>query len=161
MEPRELNRIWRLPMQGLCLVFFLLVVLVGFSPIPLAAQQGYVPYQPYQYQRPGQSTTTTKEEKVEADGTKVSKETMATESQGSRYSYSGLPGKFIKSGGQSRGQGQLSADRESRRKYSFEFGSRGVPKGSDPTEAYWFERQDGKLMLIDPLITQKYSNNPR
>jgi hypothetical protein len=146
-------------MQGLCLVFFLLVVMVGFSPVPGAAQEGYQPYQ--QYQRPGQSTTTTREEKVHPDGTKTSKETQATESQGSRYSYSGLPGKFIKSGGQSRGQGQLSADREPRRPYRFEFANRGVPKDTDPAEAYWFERQDGKLMLIDPHLTQKYSNNPR
>lgn len=161
IEPKELNRVWRLPMQGLCLVFFLLVVVVGFSPIPLAAQEGYG-YAPYQqYQRPGQSTTTTKEEKVQPDGTKSVKETMATESQGSRYSYSGLPGKFIKSGGQSRGQGQLSVDREPRRQYRFEFASHGLPKGTNPTEAYWFERQDGKIMLIDPRLTQKYGNNPR
>jgi hypothetical protein len=147
-------------MQGLCLVFFLLVIMVGFLPIPLAAQEGYVAYQ-QPYQRPGQSTTTTKEEKVQPDGTKTVKETMATESQGSRYSYSGLPGKFIKSGGQSRGQGQLSADRERTRQYSFEFASQGLPKGTNPTEAYWFERQDGKIMLIDPRLTQKYGNNPR
>jgi hypothetical protein len=160
MEPRELNRIWRLPMQGLCLVFFLLVIAVGFSPIPLAAQEGYVTTQ-QPYQRPGQSTTTTREEKVQPDGSKSSKETTATESQGSTYRYSGLPGKFIKSGGQSRSQGQLSADREPSRHYSFEFASRGLPKGTNPTEAYWFERQDGKLMVIDPRLTQKYSDNPR
>jgi hypothetical protein len=163
MEPRELNRVWRLPMRGLCLILFLLVVVVGFSPIPLAAQEGYGAFPPaYQtYQRPGQSTTTTKEEKVQPDGTKIVKETMATESQGSRYTYSGLPGKFIKSGGQSRGQGQLSADREPRRQYSFDFASQGLPKHTNSTEAYWFERQDGKIMLIDPLLTQKYGNNPR
>ena len=160
MEPRELNRVWRLPMQGVCLIFTLLVVVVGFSPIPLAAQEAYVTTQ-QPYQRPGQSTTTTKEEKVQPDGTKSSKETTATESQGSTYRYSGLPGKFIKSGGQSRSQGLLSSDREPRRQYRFEFASQGLPKGSDPTEAYWFERQDGKIMLIDPRLTQRYSNNPR
>jgi hypothetical protein len=163
IEPRELNQVWRLPMEWLCLVFFLLVVVAGFSPKPLAAQEGYGVYpEAYQpYQKPGQSTTTTKEEKVQPDGTKTVKETMATESQGSRYHYSGLPGKFIKSGGQSRGQGQLSIDREPRRQYSFEFASQGLPKGTNPTETYWFERQDGKIMIIDPRLTQKYGNNPR
>ena len=148
-------------MQALYLIFFLVVVMVGFSPIPGAAQEGYAAYQQQPYQRPGQSTTTTREEKVQPDGTKTSKETQSTESQGSRYSYSGLPGKFIKSGGQSRGQGQLSEDREPRRQYRFEFASRGVPKDTDPTEAYWFERQDGKLMIVDPRLTQKYSNTLR
>jgi hypothetical protein len=144
-------------MNWLCLLLF--ITLVGFAPTPLAAQQQEVTYQGYQ--RPGQSTTTTREEKVQPDGTKSSKETTATESQGSRYSFSGLPGKFIKSGGQSRGQGLLMADREPRRKYCFEFANTGIPKGSDPTEAYWFETRDGKLMLVDPLITQKYSDFPR
>ena len=159
LEPRELSRVWRLSMLGFCLLVFL-TILVGFSPIPLAAQEGYIPYQ-QPYQRPGQSTTTTKEEKVQPDGTKSSKETTATESQGSHYSFSGLPGKFIKSGGQSRGQGLLTADREPRRKYCFEFANTGIPKGSDPAEAYWFETRNGKLMLVDPLITQKYSDLPR
>lgn len=148
-------------MKGLCLLFLFLAVLIGFSPVPLAAQEApaYVASQPYQ--RPGNTTTTTKEEKVQPDGTKTTKETMATESQGSTYKYSGIPGKFIKTGGQSRNPGQMTADREPRRKYSFEFARTGVPKGSDPTEAYWFERSDGKLMLVDPRITQKYSGNPR
>lgn len=144
-------------MQVIGLVFIL--IMVGFSPIPLAAQEQTVTYQ--QNQRPGNSTTTTREEKVQPDGTKTSKETMATESQGSTYKYSGLPGKFIKSGGQSRLQGEMSADRDSKRKYSFEFARTGIPKGSDPTEAYWFERSDGKLMLVDPRLTQKYSGQPR
>jgi hypothetical protein len=160
MEPRESNSVRRSSMQLVCLVFFLL--LLGFPPIPAAAQEGYgyvTTQQPYQ--RPGQSTTTTKEEKMQPDGTKSTKETTATESQGSTYRYSGMPGKFIKSGGQSRGQGQPVVDREPRRHYSFEFATSGIPKGSDPTEAYWFERSDGKLMLVDPLTTQKYSGNPR
>ena len=157
MEPMRLNRVPGLPMQIVCLLIFLL--LVGFSPIPLAAQEAYIATQPYQ--RPGQSTTTTREEQVQPDGTKRSKETTATESQGSTYRYSGLPGKFIKSGGQSRGQGRLMAEREPRRHYCFEFATRGTPKGSDPTEAYWFERSDGTLMLVDPRLTQKYSGNPR
>jgi hypothetical protein len=158
MELKELNRVPRVSMQVICLVFFLL--LVGFAPIPLAAQETYVTTQPT-YQRPGQSTTTTREEQVQPDGTKRSKETTATESQGSTYKYSGLPGKFIKSGGQSRGQGRLMTAREPRRHYCFEFATRGTPKGSDPTEAYWFERQDGTLMLVDPRLTQRYSGNPR
>jgi hypothetical protein len=158
LKLRELSRVRMLPMHWLCLLIFL--TLFDFAPSPLAAQEGYVPYQ-QPYQRPGQSTTTTKEEKVQPDGTKSTKETTATESQGSRYSFSGLPGKFIKSGGQSRGQGLMVADREPRRKYCFEFANTGIPKGSDPTEAYLFEMRDGKLMLIDPLITQKYSDLPR
>jgi hypothetical protein len=158
MEPRESNRVWRSSMRWRGLLC--LLVSIGFSPIPLAAQEGYVTYQ-QPYQRPGQSTTTTKEEQVQPDGTKKTKETTATESQGSTYRYSGLPGKFIKSGGQSRSQGQLGVDREPRHNYSFEFKTRGIPAGSDPTEAYWFERRDGKLMLIDPLLTQKYGGNPR
>ncbi len=158
MGLKELNRVRRLSMQVICLLFFLL--LVGFLPIPLAAQEGYVTTE-QPYQRPGQSTTTTKEEKVQPDGTKSSKETTATESQGSTYKYSGVPGKFIKSGGHSRGQGRLMADREPRRRYCFEFATTGISKGSNPTEAYWFERKDGTLMLVDPLISQKYSGNPR
>lgn len=160
MKLRELSRGWRFQLQGFCLLSFLIVFWVGFSPIPLMAQEGYATYQ-QPYQRPGESTTTTKEERVQQDGTKTTKETTATESKGSRYNYSGLPSKFIRSGGQSRGQALLSTDREPRRQYRFEFGSQGVPKGTDPAEAYWFERQDGKLMLVDPRITQKYSNNPR
>lgn len=159
-----INRMWRSPMQGLCLAFVLLAAALGLSPLPAAAQEGYAAPYPgyaYPYQRPGQSTTTTKEEKVQPDGTKSVKETTATESQGSRYNFSGLPGKFIRSGGQTRGQGQLSSDTELRRRYTYEFATRGLPKGTDPTEAYWFERQDGKLMLIDPRVTQKYSHNPR
>jgi hypothetical protein len=145
-------------MQGLWLLGFL--ILVGFSPIPLAAQEQPVTYQ-QPYQRPGQSTTTTREEKVQPDGSKSSKETTATESQGSTYKYSGLPGKFVKSGGQSRSQGQIAADREPRKNYHFAFETSATPNGSDPSEAYWIERQDGKLMLIDPLTTQKYSHKPR
>jgi hypothetical protein len=158
MEPSELNRVWRFSMLGRCLLVFL--ILVGLSPIPLAAQEGYVNYQ-QPYQRPGQATTTTREEKVNPDGTKTTKERTATSSQGSTYRYSGLPGKFIKSGGQSRGQSQLVPDREPRRHYRFEFASTGIPEGSDPREAFWFERRDGKLMLVDPLISQRYSGNPR
>lgn len=148
-------------MKELCLLSVLVMVLVGFSPVPLAAQEAasYVTSQPYQ--RPGNSTTTTREEKIQPDGTKTTKETQATESQGSSYKFSGLPGKFIKSGGQSRSQGQMMADRDHRRRYRYEFARTGLPKDSDPTEAYWFERSDGKLMLVDPRLTQKYSGKPR
>lgn len=146
-------------MRGFCLVVLLLVISVGFAPMPSAAQEQSITYQPYQ--RPGQATTTTREEKVQPDGTKSSKETMATESQGSNYKYSGLPGKFIRQGGQTRNQGQSTPDRELRRKYCYEFETAGPLKGSDPTEAYWFERRDGKLMIVDPLVTQKFSGKPR
>jgi hypothetical protein len=158
VEPRELSRVWRFAMLGFCLLVVFMVV--GFSPLPLLAQEGYVTYQ-QPYQRPGQATTTTREEQVKPDGSKVSKETTATESQGSTYKYSGLPGKFIRAGGQTRNQGELMADQGPRRHYSFNFACSGIPKGSDPTEAYYFETRNGKLMLVDPLITQRYSNNPR
>ncbi|MEJ2671767.1 MAG: hypothetical protein P8168_06095 [Deltaproteobacteria bacterium] len=144
-------------MQGIFLVAFLLIFL-GFSPIPVAAQEA-VTYQ--RYQRPGQATTTTREEKVNQDGTKTTKETTATESHGSTFKYSGLPGKFIRQGGQSRSQGKLITDRQPRRTYRFEFAARGMPQGSNPTEAYWFQRKDGKFMMVDPLVTQRYSGNPR
>jgi len=145
-------------MLGRCLLVFLM--LVGFSALPLAAQEGYVAYQ-QPSQRPGQSTTTTREEKVGQDGTKTSKETVATQSQGSTYKYSGIPGKFIKSGSHTLSQGRLTRDRGLREHYSFEFAATGIPKDSNPAEAYWFERSDGKLMLVDPLITQRYGNKPR
>ena len=127
-------------MLAICLLVLLL--LLGFFTYP-SGGPGSVRRLPQPYQKPGQSTTTTREEQVQPDGTKRSKETTRPNLKGQRYRYSGLPGKFIKSGGQSRGQGQLMAEREPRRHYSFEFATRGTPKGSDPTEAYWFERQDG------------------
>jgi hypothetical protein len=138
------------------LIFFSLVC---FVPLPLMAQSQTVTVEPNQ--RPGQSTTTTREERVQPDGTKISKETMSTESKGTSYRFSGLPGKFIRQGGQSTGQGVMVADREPRKQYHFDFEATGLSKGSDPSEAYWFERQDGKIMLIDPLKTQKYSQKPR
>jgi hypothetical protein len=143
--------------------FYLLVILIliGVSPQPLAAQDavGYAASQPYQ--RAGQSTTTTRKEQVEPNGTKTSKETVSTQSQGSTYRYSGLPGKFIRSGGQTLRQGSLLHESGLRRYYRYEFAYRGVPKGSNPSEAYWFETSDGQLMMVDPLVTQRYSNNPR
>jgi hypothetical protein len=157
MEHHDSNRVWRLAMPGLG--FLALLLLFGGSAIPAAAQEGFVTYE-QAYQRPGQSTTTTREEKVAPDGTKTSKETKSTQSQGSKYHYSGLPGKFTRSGGPTSSQGKLSTDYGRRRHYRFEFGYRGLPKDSNPTEAYWFERSNGKLMLIDPLLTQRYSNSP-
>jgi hypothetical protein len=139
--------------------FLIVLTLLGFSSLPLMAQEQSVTYE--QYQRPGQSTTTTKEEQVRPDGTKTSKETQSTESKGTSYKYSGLPGKFIRQGGQGSGQGVMVADREPRKQYHFEFETGGFPKGSDPSEAYWFERKDGKIVLIDPLKTQRYSKKPR
>ncbi|MFZ5447930.1 MAG: hypothetical protein ACOZFS_04760 [Thermodesulfobacteriota bacterium] len=155
-ESREINRACRLALKGLGLLIFF--ILLGSLPIPLAAQEQTVTLQPYQ--RPGQATTTTREEKVQPDGTKTSKETMATESQGSNYKYSGLPGKFIRQGGQTRSQGEVKPDREPRNGYSINFECASFPSSSDPTKAYWFERRDGKLMIIDPYMTQKYSRNP-
>jgi hypothetical protein len=158
MDHSDANRGWQWAIPGIgCLVFFLVV---GVSAWPAAAQPGMVTYE-QAYQRPGQSTTTTREEKVGPDGTKTSKETKSTQSQGSRYHYSGLPGKFIRTGGRTSSQGNISSDYGRRRCYRFAFASRGLPKDSNPTEAYWFELSDGKLMLVDPLITQRYSNNPR
>jgi hypothetical protein len=139
--------------------FLIFITLVCFLPLPLMGQEQTVTVEPNQ--RPGQSTTTTREEKVQPDGTKTSKETMSTESKGTSYRFSGLPGKFIRQGGQSTGQGIMVADREPRKQYRFDFETTGLSKGSDPSEAYWFERQDGKIMLIDPLKTQKYSQKPR
>jgi hypothetical protein len=158
MEHLDLNRVWKLVGPGLG--FLAVLLFTGVSAIPAAAQAGYVGYQ-QPYQRPGQSTTTTREEKVGPDGTKTSKETKSTQSQGSKYLYSGLPGKFIRTGGHTLNQGKLAGDHSRRRYYRFEFASQGLPKHSNPNEAYWFELNDGKLMLVDPLITQRYCNNPR
>jgi hypothetical protein len=148
-------------MEGLmrAISFLIFLTLVCFAPLPLMAQEQSITVEPNQ--RPGQSTTTTREEKVRPDGTKTTKETSSTESKGTSYKYSGLPGKFIRQGGQSLGQGVMVADRERRQRYGFDFETTGLRKGSDPSEAYWFERQDGKIMLIDPLKTQKYSQKPR
>ena len=157
MELSKVNWVWRLAKLGLC--FLGVLLLVGVSAIPVVAQEGASSQKPRQ--RPGQSTTTTRDETLGPDGTKTSRETVSTQSRGSKYSYSGIPGKFTRSGGSTLGQGQLAPDQERRGYYRFELSAQGLPKDSNPTEAYYFERDDGKLIMVDPLVTQRYSNYPR
>ena len=148
MGLKDFSQVWRWVRPGLCLVVIL--IWVGVLPLPAVAQEGFI-YQPTQ--RLGQATSAT----LNNAATKVQGFTKEAPSQGSSYTYSRPPGKIIDSPGPTASQGNLRHSRH----YCFEFRADGLPKGSDPTEAYWFETRDGQLMLVDPLVTQRYSRLPR
>jgi hypothetical protein len=143
MEPQEFSRVWKRLLPGLCLLVIL--VLVGFAPLPAAAQSALM-YAPMQ--KMGQATSAT----LQNAGSKIPTSEAATPQS---------HGKIIASPGLAPGQGRIVRDRKPLRHYCFNFWTNGLPKGSDPTEAYWFETRNGKLMLVDPRITQRYSHMPR
>jgi hypothetical protein len=144
MVQKDRNRVWKWFMPGIFLAVML--ICVGVSPPPLAAQVGVI-YPATQ--KLGQATSAT----MENAGKEVQAVNQTVKAQS--------PGKLIESPGQAANRGKLRRDRGPRRHYGFEFWANGLPKGSDPTEAYWFETRDGKLMLVDPLVTQRYSHMPR
>ncbi len=152
MGPKDFSQVWRWVRPGLCLVVIL--IWVGVLPLPAVAQEGFI-YQPTQ--RLGQATSAT----LENAATKVQAADKAAPSEGSSYTYSRPPGKIIESPGPAASRDNLRRDQRPSRHYCFEFRADGLPKGSDPTEAYWFETRDGQLMLVDPLVTQRYSRMPR
>ena len=144
MGQKDFNRVWRWSRSGLGLLIIFLWV--GISPLPVAAQQGFIA-QPMQ--NLGKATSAT----MENAGTKVQAVNQAAEAQSQ--------GKLIESPGPGASRGKVMHDQRSRKHYYFEFSADGLPKGSDPAKAYWFETRDGKLMLVDPRITQRYSRVPR
>lgn len=144
MGLKEFSRVWKWLLPGLCLLVIL--VLVGFAPLPAAAQSALM-YAPMQ--KMGQATSAT----LETIGSKIP--------TGKATATPGSQGNIIASPGLAPSQGKIVRDRKPIRHYCYNFRANGLPKGSDPTEAYWFKTRDGKLMLVDPRITQRYSHMPR
>lgn len=150
MGPKDFSQTWKWFTPGLCLLVIL--VLVALAPLPAAAQGAFM-YVPMQ--KLGQATAATLENAASKIPT-GNKAAAAT--SGANYR---SQGQLLASTGTTPGQDRLIRERRPIRHYCYQFWAEGIPKGSDPTEAYWFETRNGKFMLVDPRLTQRYSHMPK
>jgi len=99
-------------------------------------------------------TTTTEIEKVGPNGERIHTTTNSPNNniRGSEgYKYSGLPGKWKKPGLGIGEQPPLAKDNGPNPRYTLER----LPPGANSEEALWVKMDDGKLIMVDPKITQK------
>ena len=132
------------------------LMILMFTPTPLVYAQvaAEATVQTGTQQIPGTTTTdsTRKTKEVGPKGEVVEKEEKTTSSKRdhANYKYSGLPGKWTGGASNTGPGGGLAKDTGPNPRYTVDR----LPVGANPEEALWVKMGDGKLMMVDPKITQ-------
>ena len=138
-------------MKAVCWLGLLILM---FPPAPLVYAQTGVQLGPEQL--PGTSTTESvkKTKEVGPKGQVIEKEEKTTSSKRDHavYKYSGLPCKWTGGVGNTGPNADLVKDTGPNPRYTVDR----LPVGANPEEALWVKMGDGKLMMVDPKITQSF-----
>ena len=128
-----------------------LMILI-FTPASLIYAQTGVQLGPEQI--PGTSTTESvkKTKETGPQGQVVEKEVKTTSSKRdhANYKYSGLPCKWTGGVGTTGSNAALVKDTGPNPRYTVNR----LPIGANPEEALWVKMRDGRMMMVDPKITQ-------
>lgn len=137
-------------------VAWLGLLILLFTPAPLVYAQvvGGPTIQTGIQQVPGTSTTDSvkRTKEVGPQGQVVEKEVRTTSSKRDHaaYKYSGLPCKWTGGVGNTGPNADLVKDTGPKPRYTVDR----LPAGANPEEALWVKMRDGRMMMVDPKITQ-------
>ena len=133
-------------------VAWLGLMILLFTPAPLIYAQTGVQLGPEQI--PGTSTTDSvkRTKEVGPQGQVIEKEekTISSKRDHASYKYSGLPCKWTGGVAHTGPEPPLAKDTGPNPRYTADR----LPAGANPEEALWVTMRDGRMMLVDPKITQ-------